>query len=58
MRQGYTHEIAYWGGHRKPWNFILITGGETAAYFRKHRLEEDWVRPIHPVFFHNGKKPR
>lgn len=57
IRQGYTHEIAYWSGRGKPWNFILITSAQTAAYFRKHGQEDDWVRPICPVFFHNGRKP-
>jgi hypothetical protein len=58
IRQGYTHEIAYWSGRGKPWNFILITSAQTAAYFRKHGLEDDWVRPICPQWIHNGRKPR
>lgn len=58
MRQGYTHEVAYWSGWNKPWNFILIIGPETAAYFRRHQHEDDWVRTICPQFIHNGRKPR
>lgn len=56
-RQGYTHEVAYWSGRNKPWNFILVIGPESAAYFRKHGLEDDWVRPICPQFIHKGRKP-
>lgn len=56
-RKGYTHEIAYWSGRGKPWNFILVTTAQTAAYFRKHQMEDDWVRPISQQFIHNGRKP-
>ena len=57
-RKGVTGEVTYWGGHGKPWNLILVLAPESYAYFRKHRLEDDWVRPICPVFIHNGRKPR
>jgi len=58
MRQGYTHEVGYWSGMGKSWNFILVLRPEAAPYFRKHQMDDDWVRPICPVFFHNGRKPR
>ena len=58
MRKGYTHEAAYWSGHNKPWNFILVLTPESGAYFRKHRLPDDWIRPIAQPLIHNGKKPR
>jgi ribosomal protein L25 (general stress protein Ctc) len=57
-RKGYTHEIAYWSAQGKPWNFVLVTRSETAAYFRKNGTEDDWVRPIGAYFIHNGRKPR
>lgn len=56
-RKGYTHEVAYWSGHGQPWNFILVTRAQTAAYFRKHGTEDDWVRPISQQFIHKGRKP-
>ena len=58
MRKGYTHEAAYWSGHNKPWNFILLLSAQSAAYFRKHQLEDDWIRPVCPQFLHNGRKAR
>lgn len=57
-RKGYTHEAAYWSGRGKSWNFILLLRPETAAYFRKHQIEDDWIRPVCPQFIHNGRKPR
>lgn len=58
MRKGYTHEAAYWSGHNKSWNFILLLRPESAAYFRKHRASDDWIRPVCPQFIHNGGRPR
>ena len=61
MRQGYTHEAAYWsaqGGRTVPYNFILLLRPDSAVYFRKHQHPDDWIRPVCPVFFHNGRKPR
>ena len=57
-RQGYTHEITYWSDQGKSWNFILLLGPESAAYFRKQGDPDDWVRPVRPQFIHNGRKPR
>lgn len=58
IRKGYTHEVAYWSGHDKSWNFILVTRADVAAHFRRHPLPDDWVRPVSPQFLHNGRKPR
>jgi hypothetical protein len=58
MCQGYTHEAAYWSGHNKSWNFILLLRPEAAAYFREHQMDDDWIRPVCPAFIHNGRKPR
>lgn len=58
IRKGYTHEAAYWTGRGKSWNFILLLRPEAAAYFREHQISEDWIRPVCPVFFHNGGRPR
>ena len=57
-RKGITGEAAYWSGPGKPWNFILVLRPESQAYFRKHQIEDDWIRPICPQFIHNGRKPR
>jgi hypothetical protein len=57
-RKGVTGEVTYWSGRGEPWNFILVLAPESYAYFRKHRLPDDWIRPICPVFFHNGGRPR
>ena len=60
-RRGFTGEVAYWtaqAGRRQPWDFILVLRPQSYAYFRKHRGEDDWIRPISPVFIHNGRKPR
>lgn len=61
MRQGYTHEAAYrsaQAGRPVPYNFILVLRPQVAAFLRKHQHHDDWIRPISPVFFHNGRKPR
>lgn len=56
--KGITHEAGWWSGRGKPWNFLLVIGPETAAYFKKHPLtEDDFVRAISPQFIHNGRKP-
>lgn len=57
-RKGITGEVTYWSGRGQSWNFILVLRPESYAYFRKHQLPDDWVRPVCPVFIHKGRKPR
>ena len=58
IRKGYTHETGWLSGRGEPWNFILVLRPESAAYFRKNLLPDEFVRQIAPRFIHNGRKPR
>lgn len=57
-RRGITHEVGYWSGCGKPWNFILVCGPEFARYMRRHGTEDDFVRRVCQPLINNGKTPR
>lgn len=57
-RKGITHEAGWWSGRGQAWNFLLVIGPETAAFFKKNPvLDDEFVRLVAAQFIHKGRKP-